>query len=107
MNNIVDQIVKGFSKVSESLDNAKLPIWAKILGLVLVIGIIVIFVVDVISLGHEFYKNGLANYEAGKLVIETFFNGTVLAAIYAALKLLIDKNKNGVPDELEKEEEKK
>ena len=62
--------------------------------------------VTIVGILYEFFTKGSVNYTAVNSFVREYFAPSIAGTFAILGVLLVDKNKNGVPDEWEKEEKK-
>ena len=62
--------------------------------------------VTIVGILYEFTTKGAVNYVAVNSFVKEYFAPSIAGTFAILGVLLVDKNKNGVPDEWEKEEKK-
>ena len=62
--------------------------------------------VTIVGIVYEFATKGAVNYSAVNSFVKEYFAPSIAGTFAILGVLLVDKNKNGVPDEWEKEDKK-
>ena len=62
--------------------------------------------VTIVGVCYEFYMKGAVNYTAVNAFIKEYFAPSIAGTFAILGVLLIDKNKDGIPDEWQKEDKK-
>ena len=62
--------------------------------------------VTLVGILYEFFTKGAVNYVAVNSFVKEYFAPSIAGTFAILGVLLVDKNKNGVPDEWEKEDKK-
>ena len=62
--------------------------------------------VTIVGILYEFFTKGAVNYSAVNSFVKEYFAPSIAGTFAILGVLLVDKNKNGVPDEWEKEDKK-
>lgn len=106
MDKLIEALSKAGGRLVDSLDRYHLPLWGKLIAIIVLIAIVVMLSASVVSLIKEFVDKGVFNYQGGAMVAGTYFTGVIVTVIYGMIRLLIDKDGNGIADALEKEDKR-
>ena len=63
--------------------------------------------VTIVGILYEFFTKGAVNYTAVNAFVKEYFCPSIAGTFAVLGVLLVDRDKNGIPDEWEKEDDKK